>query len=45
MRQLHLSDTLGWVLIDERLVFVYYGTGTPEDKDEVQRREVSECEG
>jgi hypothetical protein len=34
-------------LIDEMLttVMVDWGTGTPKDKDEVNRRDVSECDG
>jgi hypothetical protein len=35
LRDLHASHTLGWSC----------GTGTPKDKDEVNRREVCECEG
>jgi hypothetical protein len=34
LRNLCDSHTLGWL-----------GTGTPKDKDEVNKREVGECEG
>jgi hypothetical protein len=34
LRDLHVSHTLGWS-----------GDWTPEDRDEVKRREVWECEG
>ncbi len=37
LRDLHDSHTLGWSW--------YYVTGTPKDKDEVNNREVWECEG
>ena len=36
LRDLHVLHTVHWVV---------WGTGTPKDRDEVNRREVVECDG
>ncbi len=40
-----LHTSLRWGIYTSRIHWVTRGTGSPQDKDEVNRREVSECDG
>ncbi len=51
LRDLHVSDTVflsvprGTGIFTSHIHWVDRGPGTPEDKDEVNRRDVCECDG
>ena len=40
-----MSDLIYLLLINEKASAVARGTGTPKDEDEVNKREVCECDG
>ncbi len=43
VRELDRKDK--WIRDEKFVQWVVRGTGTPKDRDEVNRREVSECDG